>query len=74
MRTVKIISINVAVTVGLFLILELSARLAFPNIGIPGTDRRFFFDSMYYDSPGLKPNVIGISNGTKKQTNNSCRV
>jgi lysophospholipase L1-like esterase len=46
--------------------MELAITIFYPEINLSGTDQNLLLDSVYYDSPGLKPNSSGLSNGVIK--------
>lgn len=67
---IKIILYNFLVIVLLFVVLEFIIRLLHPEIKSQGTDKKLIIENMYSDSPGLKPNSSGISNGVELKVNN----
>ena len=69
MKTLRIIAVNFLLTILFFALIEVGCRLAYPDVGLPGTDSRLIRDSVYYDTPGLSPGVTGISNGAEKEVN-----
>ncbi len=58
-----VIFYNLAAVAVILLVLELVLFLFFPYIKPLGTDRNLIADSVYFDSPGLRPNSFGNSNG-----------
>ena len=70
-RISKIFLVNLLVVLGLFLLLELSIRILYPEINLSGTEQRLLLDSVYYDSAGLRPNSSGLSNGVIKHVNSA---
>lgn len=60
---VRLIAINVAVTLGLLVAIEGGVRLFYPEITPLGTDRELFADSLFADAPGPRPGAAGTSNG-----------
>ncbi len=64
-QALRTVLINLVVVAGLLGVLEAGVRLAFPEIGPTGTDRRLFADSVYGATPGLRPGAGGESNGAR---------
>jgi lysophospholipase L1-like esterase len=62
-RTLRLLAINLAVTVALLALVEGCVRLTHPEIGPIGTDRQLAVADRYGDVPGLRPNAVGQSNG-----------
>ncbi|MBK7630677.1 MAG: SGNH/GDSL hydrolase family protein [Ignavibacteriales bacterium] len=65
----KVLFFNIIVITLLFLFLELCIRILIPEIKLAGTSTSLYTDSVYANSPGLKPNASGFSNGAFKLTN-----
>ncbi|NOX64246.1 MAG: SGNH/GDSL hydrolase family protein [Chlorobi bacterium] len=53
----------------IFALIELTVRLAFPQIKLSGTSQNLIVDSLYGNTPGIAVNEEGTSNGTIKYTN-----
>lgn len=63
MRKVAAVALyNLFAVLVLLLVLEGGIRIFVPDITGTGTDRRLFQDDVYGPSPGLRPEVTGISN------------
>ena len=67
-KITKVAFYNLLVIILLFLLLEFTVRLFYPEIKSQGTDKNLIVENVYADSPGLKPNSTGISNGVELKT------
>ncbi|QXD14236.1 SGNH/GDSL hydrolase family protein [Rhodocaloribacter litoris] len=68
-RTLRILTINLAVLLLLLAAVEGAVRLAVPEVRPNGTDRRLLADSVYGATPGLRPHAEGTSNGARFRVN-----
>ena len=68
-KLTKVILVNILIVIFLFFLLELAVRLFFPQIQLSGTDSSLYQDSVYFNTPGLKPNSSGKSYGAFKEVN-----
>ncbi|MCX6174250.1 MAG: SGNH/GDSL hydrolase family protein [Ignavibacteriales bacterium] len=70
-KLLKLSIVNVLIILLLFLLLEITVRLLFPQIHLSGSSSALFKDSVYFNSAGLVPNSIGTSYGVKKEVNSN---
>lgn len=61
----RLLLINLLVTLGLLAVVEGGVRLFVPGITPTGTDARLVADSVYGAVPGLRPGAVGTSNGAR---------
>ena len=62
----KALFINIVIVFSLFVISEFLVRYLYSEIQLPGTSKNILKDNMYFNSPGLRPNSSGLSNGVVK--------
>ena len=67
----KILAVNFVVVLSIFIILELTIRLFYPQINLTGTSSALLKDNVYFDSPGLNPCTKGESYGKIKEVDSA---
>ena len=66
---IKVLSVNILIFILLLSFSEITVRIFYPRIKLPGTEKTLIKDNVYYNSPGLVPNSYGLSNGVVKYIN-----